>query len=387
MSDGKAGTLVRAAQEDGELAPVLVSFGGPAPASRGTVAIRLLLVIPHLIALWLLGIVATVVGIIGWVAALVTGRLPGFAAGFLTGYLRWQTRVYAYLTLLTDAYPPFALGEAEYPVQVSVRPGPLNRLAVLLRLFLLLPMIVLSAVLVYGAYTVVMVVTWLIVLITGAMPEPLYQALAATLRFLTRVDGFRLMLTSAYPGGLFGDAPGAGTSEQARRAMARDPWMLVLSDGARRLVGAFLVVGVVIAVVGSALYFTQSKPVTATSALANVNNYVGTAMNELTAAQTADKACNSQVTCQDPLNQQMSATFSTLSTELGTMGMPTVITKDDATRAAEDARTLANDFAAASKATTEAQYSSLATVVNNGFGTLSQDFQSLQTDLKLAGAN
>ncbi len=38
-----------------ELAPVLVAFAGPAPQSRLTVLIRLLMVIPHIVVLWALG--------------------------------------------------------------------------------------------------------------------------------------------------------------------------------------------------------------------------------------------------------------------------------------------------------------------------------------------
>src|SRR5579859_3296612 len=116
-----------------QLAPVLIAFAGPAPQSRLTVLIRILMVIPHLVVLWALAIAAYVVVIIGWFGALFTGRLPGFAADFLTGFVRWQARVFGYAILLTDVYPPFTLEDADYPIRVAVRPGQLNRLAVLFR--------------------------------------------------------------------------------------------------------------------------------------------------------------------------------------------------------------------------------------------------------------
>src|SRR6516162_5698430 len=103
-----------AATEQEQLAPVLVAFGGPIPQSRVTVLFRLLLVIPHVIVLWALSVAAEVIVIIGWFAALFIGRLPAFAADYLTGFLRWQTRVYGYLTLLTHVYPPFTLEDADY---------------------------------------------------------------------------------------------------------------------------------------------------------------------------------------------------------------------------------------------------------------------------------
>ena len=163
-------------------APVLVAFAGSAPQSRLTVAFRILMAIPQLIVLWLLGIAAIVITIIGWFGALFTVRLPVFAADFLTGYLRWLSRVYAYNYLLTDVYPPFTLDDADYPVRLAVTPGPLNRLAVLFRLFLLIPCWIVQAVVTYGALTIFLFVTWLIVLVKGQMPDAIHQALAAVLR-------------------------------------------------------------------------------------------------------------------------------------------------------------------------------------------------------------
>src|ERR1700760_2995918 len=146
-------------------APVLVAFAGSAPQSRLTVAFRIFMAIPQLIVLWLLGIAAIVITIIGWFGALFTGRLPVFAADFLTGYLRWLSRVYAYLYLLTDVYPPFALDDADYPVRLAAMPGRLNRLSVLFRIFLLIPCQIVQGVLAYGALTIFQFVSWVIVLI------------------------------------------------------------------------------------------------------------------------------------------------------------------------------------------------------------------------------
>ena len=121
-----------------QLAPVLVAFAGPARQSRLTVLIRLLMIIPHAIVLWALGIAAYVVVIIGWFGALFTAQLPRFAADYLSGYLRWQTRVFGYGILLTDVYPPFTLeDDPTYPVRVAIpEPQRLNRAAVLFTKFL-----------------------------------------------------------------------------------------------------------------------------------------------------------------------------------------------------------------------------------------------------------
>jgi hypothetical protein len=83
----------------------------PALTSRNrlTVAFRIILAIPQLIAVALLGIAAAVVVIIGFFAVLFTGRWPAGLRDFLVGYGRWWVRVEAYALLLTDEYPPFSL--------------------------------------------------------------------------------------------------------------------------------------------------------------------------------------------------------------------------------------------------------------------------------------
>ncbi len=226
MSAYYAAGATAPATEQSTPAPVLVAFAGPTPQSRVTVAFRIFMAIPQLIVLWLLGIAAMVITIIGWFGALFTGRRPVFAADFLTGYLRWLSRVYPYNYLLTDVYPPFTLDDADYPVRLAVMPGRLNRLAVLFRFFLLIPCWIVQAVVTYGALTIFLFVTWLIVLVQGQMPDAIYQGLAAVLRYQVRTLGFAVMLTSAYPGGLFGDPPaGQGYAVQPgyAGAQARDP--------------------------------------------------------------------------------------------------------------------------------------------------------------------
>lgn len=187
-----------------------VGFAGSAQQRRLTVLVRLILVFPQLFFLGLVGIAAQIVLFIGWFAALFTGRLPEFAADFLSGVLRWQARVNAYYLLLTDQYPPFSLEDADYPVRVVTRPGRLNRLTVFFRFILVIPASIVAGVVTYGMETIALFVIWLIVLITGRMPQPLHEAVSAALRYSLRVTGYIFLLTSEYPRGLFGDQPGPG---------------------------------------------------------------------------------------------------------------------------------------------------------------------------------
>jgi hypothetical protein len=85
-----------------------------------------------------------VIAVVGWFGALLTGRLPAFAEDFLAGVVRWTTRVRGYLHFLTDDYPPFTLDVEEgYPVRIAIPPPTeLNRLAVLFRIIIAIPAII-----------------------------------------------------------------------------------------------------------------------------------------------------------------------------------------------------------------------------------------------------
>jgi hypothetical protein len=78
--------------------------------NRLTTGFRFILVLPHLLALAVLGIALSVVAVIAFFAVLFTGQWPPGLRNFAVNVLRWWLRVEAYLVLLTDEYPPFALG-------------------------------------------------------------------------------------------------------------------------------------------------------------------------------------------------------------------------------------------------------------------------------------
>jgi Domain of unknown function (DUF4389) len=77
--------------------------------NRVTVAFRIILVIPQLLALAVLFFASAVVTFIAVFAVLFTGRWPVGMRDFVISVNRYWLRVDAYLLLLTDDYPPFAL--------------------------------------------------------------------------------------------------------------------------------------------------------------------------------------------------------------------------------------------------------------------------------------
>ncbi len=210
-------------------------YAGTSPQSRVTVAFRIILAIPQLIVLYFLFIALFFVIVIGWVGALFMGRLPLWAHGFVSGVVRWATRVGAYLFLLTDRYPPFSLDDAAYPARPIMPPagGRLNRWSVFFRLILAVPASVFMQIVTYGLTAPLLVVMWFVVLIRGTMPRPLYDAYAALLRYDVRFHSWFGMLTSEYAWGMLGDpampapaapaAPAAPGTPAAPTAFAPPP--------------------------------------------------------------------------------------------------------------------------------------------------------------------
>jgi hypothetical protein len=90
--------------------PAALTLVDPAgPRNRLAVGLRLLLAIPHFIALAFVVFAWWVTTIVAWVAILFSGRYPQGLYQFGVGSLRWLIRVEAYMLLMIDEYPPFAL--------------------------------------------------------------------------------------------------------------------------------------------------------------------------------------------------------------------------------------------------------------------------------------
>ena len=467
---------------------ILVAFAEPAGQRRLTVLVRIILAIPHVIVLYALGIAAEVVALICWFAALFTGRLPDGLAGFQAGYLRWATRFYAYVFLLTDVYPPFELADAQYPVRLRVQPGPLNRLAVLFRIILVIPAWIVATVLTYGLGFLVMFVTWLIVLVAGRMPRPLHEALAATVRYQARVIGYFLMLTARYPGGLFGDpaafgagpadgppagsaGPGAtgvpGVTEVPGTASAGpwgawgsaapegpdrgqgaapdqpgpgpagpgygepgpgygepgtggygeagpgqpgyaaagygpygppvapvrwlggdQPWRLVLSRTAKRLIVLFLVLGVIltvgyVALIAGVASSSGNNTVTRAEATVSVEAAFARLSTTLSGFDAKVAACSGKLTCVNQVDKQMSVAFGTFARNMDGISMPGAASSAAADRVRSDANQASAGFLRLSAVTSAAQYNQVvaSTGLEANLKRFDADYQALGTTL------
>lgn len=179
--------------------PIDMTVGGDLQRSRLTVFFRLIIAIPHLIWMLLWGILAEIVVIVAWFAALFTGRVPEGLHNFLATYLRFYTRLSAYLFLLSDPYPPFGGNPGGYPVDVVIAPAAeQSRLTVLFRLILVIP----AALLVYVFRLVNEIVAflgWFYCLFTGQMHEGMQNLSIWLLRYEVQTAGYVFLLTGRYP--------------------------------------------------------------------------------------------------------------------------------------------------------------------------------------------
>ncbi len=169
--------------------------------------IRVVLLIPHAIAVTVLSWAVAFIQLFAWAPVLFTGKFQPGLYSFEAGVLRWSGRMYAYLFGLTDQYPPFALGSDDdgYSVRVLFeRPEESSRLwaiplvGYVIKLVILIPHFI--AVSVLGLVTVLMqLVSWIPVLFSGKYPSWAYSFTTGYLRWSMRTSGFFLGLTDQYP--------------------------------------------------------------------------------------------------------------------------------------------------------------------------------------------
>ena len=168
--------------------------------SRLTVFFRLLLAIPHFVWLTLWALVVVFVALVNWLVTIVRAQSPEPLHRFLAAYLRYQTHVFAYVTLVANPFPGFAGAAGSYPVDVDVGPPARhNRWSAGFRLFLALPAFLLSSA-ISGALYAAAFLGWFAALFTGRMPAGLRKLGLFALRYSAQAGGYGyLLLTDRYP--------------------------------------------------------------------------------------------------------------------------------------------------------------------------------------------
>ena len=179
--------------------PLTFDVQYPEELSRWLIFVKWLLVIPHLIVLYGLGVAANLITLIAWFVILFTKRYPPELFSFVVSINRWGANVTAYTFLLTDDYPPFSWEASEYPVTYDVEyPEALSRWLIFVKLILAIPHIIVLALLFIGAF-IALTVAWFAILFTERFPESLFDFLVGVLRWQYRVSAYTNLLRDEYP--------------------------------------------------------------------------------------------------------------------------------------------------------------------------------------------
>jgi hypothetical protein len=262
--------------------PVDVRADYPERSSRGWAALTILLIkflalIPHFFVLAFLGIAQIVVAFVAQFVVAVKGEYPAGMHEFVTGVLRWGTRVTAFVFSLTDRYPPFALRAIDdYPVDVVVeRPVRSSRVyavftilvevlfvaglvwlavylvdhadgvasvtqssgggtsssfnynlqswggsGLLLRQIAALPHLIVLIFVGLAAFVLWIVVQW-VILFVARFPRGMYDLVAGYVRWYARVNAYSLGLIDRYPP--FSISPSVTTAGPGSRPAAPPP--------------------------------------------------------------------------------------------------------------------------------------------------------------------
>ncbi len=205
--------------------PVDVEIDGPARQGRLGAAFRLVLAVPALVLSSALaggsalgagtggasiatgGGVLAAVGLLGWFASLVRGRMPHGLRDLGAYALGYGAQATGYLLLLTDRYPssdPALVRPPQelphHPVRIEARDTlRRSRLTVFFRLPLVMPHLIWLTL--WGVLALLLALpAWVTALALGRVPRALHRFLAAYVRYAAHVVAFLFIVGGPFPG-------------------------------------------------------------------------------------------------------------------------------------------------------------------------------------------
>jgi hypothetical protein len=124
---------------------------------------------------------------------------PSYLLAFNEALLSLQTRVDAYVLVLTDEYPSLEENDVVSVTFPEVDPRALNRYLPLVKWLLAIPLYIVGAI--YFVYAFFLTVfAWASVVVTGNYPEWCAEGVVGTIAYWNRVMGYAfLLVTDEYP--------------------------------------------------------------------------------------------------------------------------------------------------------------------------------------------
>jgi hypothetical protein len=179
--------------------PVRIVVNDDLERPRLTVLFRLFLAIPHFIWLALWSVAAFFAVIVGWILALVLGRLPDPLHRFLAAFVRYGTHLIAFVYVIGRRFPGFTGRAGSYGIDLEIDPPRRqSRWKTLFRFFLSIPALILASAL-GGVALVIALLAWWYALVTGRMPDGMRDLGAACLRYSAQTYAYLLLLTDRFP--------------------------------------------------------------------------------------------------------------------------------------------------------------------------------------------
>ncbi|CAN2216467.1 hypothetical protein MCEMRE226_01124 [Candidatus Nanopelagicaceae bacterium] len=134
-------------------------------------------------------------------ALVVRGIYPSYVLSFNHGLIELETRLVAYVLLLTDDYPSIERNPNVAVLLPDVDGGKkLNRFMPLIKWILAIPLVIVG--LVYALLALIITfVAWIVTWSTGTYPRWALDIVLGTIKFWNRVYGYAILLvTDEYPG-------------------------------------------------------------------------------------------------------------------------------------------------------------------------------------------
>ncbi len=186
--------------------PVTFTFDPPERIARWRPLVQWLLAIPHFIVLYILGIIAEILTVVSWIVGVITGKIPEGLQTPIAMYVRYNTRVFTYLTFLRPEYPSFSFvaqfadDGVDPRVRLDITPEieGRSRLTIFFRGLLIIPQFIVLAVVAIALY-VVMIISFFAVIILGRWPVGLRNFVVGFQRWSVRVSAYLFLLTDKYP--------------------------------------------------------------------------------------------------------------------------------------------------------------------------------------------